>query len=630
MLKTLRGKIALGYLLLATLLIAVSILSASNINRLTGAIDKIMAENYRSVTAAERMIMAVERQDSSVLLYIHGLQDDMISDFHHAQNTFLKWLSRAEDNITLANEADVVNRISGEYTQYVAAFSELRLVDSRASQLDFYLNNMLPLLRSIEEEVELLLSMNHDSMLEARAFADNLGRRATLSTLATGLVALLLAAGASFYMSQLIIRPTKELTELLQNIEPGNVGNLAAAEQPDELGALAREVNLMIARLREYDERIISQLQSQERRSRAIVESIADGIVVVDGDYSLLMVNQTARNIFDMSPNTVSGHLLERIDDDRVFQAIKESMDESKTIELRGPEKAWLTEGERGRRYYELAVSPVSAEDGKVIGAVANFRDVTHYHEVEELKTDFISTVTHEFKTPLTSLSLNASLLSEQVEEHDTDLAQYEELPLIAQEIKEDSERLLELIEDLLDLSRLESEQITMETEPVDVDELVQHALQPFWRQAEEKGVDLQVDELENLPTVIADPTKIAWVITNLVGNAIRYAGEQGTIRVSAREMGTRVSISVADDGPGIPEEMQERIFEKFVRAPSGKHEDPGGSGLGLAISKQIVQAHGERIWVESKADEGSRFTFTLSKTKQATAARSDNTEEGR
>ncbi len=611
MLNTLRGKVAFGYLLLASLILIVSITSVNHIERLTSSINKIMAENYRSVTAAERMIMAMERQDSSVLLYLLG-HDDTGGDFHAFQTEFVKWLGRAEDNVTLPDERSIVKAIEEQYQEYVEAFGVMRTMRDPGERLPHYLAEMYPRLKSLEEEVEGLLRINHESMLAARESSDHLGERAVRSTILTGVLALLLAGGASFYISHLIITPTRELTELVRNIEPGSVGNLKAAEKPGEMGELAREVNDMINRLRSYDERIITQLQSQRERSRAIVESITDGILVADDQHHLLIANQTGRRLFNMSPDGIQGHILEHTGDDRVFEAVKTSMDEGETVELHGPENRWVCqEGDR-RRYYELAVSPVVRDDGAVVGAVANFRDVTHYHEVEEMKTDFMSTVTHEFRTPLTSLSMNAALLAEKVREAEECDTSIEDLDEISGEMAADSERLLELVNNLLDLSRMESGSVTMEVKPVVLGELLEQVLDPFWRQAEDAGVCLRVCDIDALPRVTADPTKIGWVISNLVGNALRYSDAGATVTVRAEEKGTRVAISVEDTGVGIPREAQDRIFDKFVQVGEGARR--GGAGLGLAICREIVRAHGQRIWVHSEPGEGSTFTFTLSR----------------
>ena len=176
--------------------------------------------------------------------------------------------------------------------------------------------------------------------------------------------------------------------------------------------------------------------------------------------------------------------------------------------------------------------------------------------------------------------------------------------------LKEDQERLNSLVGDLLDLSRIESGKIQMDIQSNEMKEIVHNAISPFSIQLKESDVDLEIDLPENLPVVKADFNKISWVLTNLVGNALRYVPRDGTgrINISAKKTANKLLVSVSDNGSGIPEVMQEKIFEKFVRADKRQ----GGTGLGLAISREILLAHGGEIWVSSKQGSGSTFYFTL------------------
>ena len=185
-----------------------------------------------------------------------------------------------------------------------------------------------------------------------------------------------------------------------------------------------------------------------------------------------------------------------------------------------------------------------------------------------------------------------------------------EEQRELLQALKEDQERLNSLVSDLLDLSRIESGKIQMDIQPNSLYEIVENALSPFHIQLKENDVKLKIDVSEDLPKVKADFNKISWVIANLVGNALRYVPKDGTgkIEISAKKTMNKVLVSVSDNGTGIPEDMQEKIFEKFVKA----NDSQGGTGLGLAISREIMLAHGGEIWVSSKQGAGSTFYFTL------------------
>ncbi len=232
-------------------------------------------------------------------------------------------------------------------------------------------------------------------------------------------------------------------------------------------------------------------------------------------------------------------------------------------------------------------------------------RDVTGLRELDRLKSEFVATASHELKTPLTSMGMSVGLLQERAA---AKLSARERELLDA--AAEDVDRLKALVGDLLDLSKIEAGRIELDLAPVPVGALIGRAVEPMRLQADEAGVALSSEVPTGLPPVLADPTRVTWVVTNLVSNALRYTDRGGHITVSASRAGDRVAVSVADDGEGIPYAMQGRIFDKFVQVEGARAV--GGSGLGLAISKEIVRAHGGSIGVESAPGEGATFTFTL------------------
>jgi signal transduction histidine kinase len=234
-------------------------------------------------------------------------------------------------------------------------------------------------------------------------------------------------------------------------------------------------------------------------------------------------------------------------------------------------------------------------------------QNITKLKEVDQIKSDFVSTVSHEFRTPLTSIIMGVGLLLDEVPGPIN-----EEQKELVEAIEEDSERLKKLVSDLLDLSRMESGKIKMDIERNNIRDILNNAVKPFKRQLEEKDVDLEIKIRDNLSNVKADFNKISWVFTNLIGNALRYLPDEkeGKIIIDAKETANKMLVSVADNGKGISEEYQQKIFEKFIQAKD--NDNKGGTGLGLAISKEIINAHGGEIWVNSKIGEGSTFYFTL------------------
>jgi NtrC-family two-component system sensor histidine kinase KinB len=240
-----------------------------------------------------------------------------------------------------------------------------------------------------------------------------------------------------------------------------------------------------------------------------------------------------------------------------------------------------------------------------MVGVILLMRDVTRLKELDLLKSEFIMTASHELKTPLTSIGMGIDLLIERTA--DTLAEDDKELLEAAHE---DIESLKELVNDLLNLSKIESGTIAMSFEPLDVEDLFQRTAALLTPQAEKKSVALTWHAQERLPRVKADADKILWVLTNMIGNSLRYTQKGGYIKLAALKHGRQVHVSVEDNGSGIPYEYQAKIFDKFVQIKGDKN--PGSSGLGLSICKEIVRAHGGSIWVDSAPGKGSTFTFTL------------------
>jgi NtrC-family two-component system sensor histidine kinase KinB len=240
-----------------------------------------------------------------------------------------------------------------------------------------------------------------------------------------------------------------------------------------------------------------------------------------------------------------------------------------------------------------------------MMGVVMLLRDVTRLKELDRLKSEFVMTASHELRTPLTSMGMSIDLLRENAVAKLNDKEQQ-----LLSAAHEELERIKALVNDLLDLSKIEAGKIDMEFDRVAVQLLFEKAVSALLTQADDKKVELSISLPTALPEIKADANKITWVLTNLIANALRYTSSGGRIQLFAEHFGPQVHLSVSDDGAGIPYEYQSKIFEKFVQVE--KDKTVHGSGLGLAICKEIVRAHGGTIWVDSLPGEGSTFTFTL------------------
>ena len=317
-----------------------------------------------------------------------------------------------------------------------------------------------------------------------------------------------------------------------------------------------------------------------------------------------MAINPIAASIANVkSMLATNNHFLDVFDNRELYQHLRDTAETGKPPQL---ESDILTvEREQKTQYYKFAITPVVSEAEDVIGAILLLQDVTKLKELDNLKSEFVATASHELRTPLTGMLMSLNLLTETTEDKLSD----SESELLDTAV-EDVERLRSLVNDLLDLSKIESGKIELDFVDVEVDFLLDKAISALQIQAQQKEITLAKQSLSQEIQVKADANKIIWVLTNLIANALRYSDPGEEIKIGATPRNSWVEIFVTDKGAGIPLEYQGKIFDKFVQVETEK--DVGGSGLGLAICKEMVQAHGGRIWVDSTVGEGSTFTFTV------------------
>lgn len=605
----LRSKILIGYALLLTPIMLVWGWSIFNLARLGDASEAILQENYRSILAAENMIDVIERQDSNTLLLLIGDEAGM-AEFRRHEVEFLEWLGRAGDNITLENETETIEAIERGYLAYLESFSTLHglLLTDEAAALPYYQETILPTFRQVRDSCISLREINQNAMLAASIEAQNVAGRAIWSTAVIGVISVVMGLSFSLFLANILSRPLGEMTRAAERIARGDYNINLSVKSKDELGILADELVSMSQELKSYHELNLSQILAEKQRSEAIIRSISDGIIVVNGDFEVIALNPAAAQILGTTFDEARDrHFLDIVGNRSLYEQAKTLIESGNGLSASAEARQSVLEIETkaGTQYYNTAVTRVETQDHYMLGAVLLLQDVTKLKELDRLKSDFVATASHELRTPLTGIAMSIGLLVENAGEKLS--ADERELLAAAQG---DVQRLRALVNDLLDLSKIESGRMEMAFEMVKPSLLAERAASTMEQQAGQAKIDLTTTVSEDLPPVKADPNKITWVLTNLIANGLRYTNGGGSVGVSGRKIGRFVHLAVTDTGAGITLEHQSKIFDKFVQVTSDR--SIGGSGLGLAICKEIVKAHGGTIWVESTPGEGSTFTFTL------------------
>jgi signal transduction histidine kinase len=340
---------------------------------------------------------------------------------------------------------------------------------------------------------------------------------------------------------------------------------------------------------------------------QAAIDSIPDPVAIFSVEGSLQNVNQAAETLLGLRTDSSSKDPLKGVhaSTGALLERVRSHILSGKgAYSPRGFEDAVQLSTLLGDRYFLPRGAPVYETRGVIVGATVILQDVTRLRRFEELKNDIVATVAHEFRTPLTSLRMAVHLCTEQVAGPLTD--KQAELLHAA---REDCDRLQGMVDDFLDLSRIESGRVELYPLPTKVSGLIMGAVDEYKADADAKGVILSAEVSLQELSVLADHDRIGHVFSNLIGNAVRHTPRGGSITLDAQAVDGSVRFTVADTGTGIPKEYQERIFEKFYQVPES---GPKGTGLGLYIAKEIVRAHGGEIGVESEPGKGSTFWFTL------------------
>lgn len=606
MITSLKTKISLMYLCLVVMIAFVGTVSVISLYKLSGAINGLMTANYISISAVSNMLEAVERQDSAMLIYMNVDRQKGIDIFSENNDTFLKWFEKENNNVTERGERELVDHTNQYYAKYVKSFLQLQEIRNNQGiqkAHDFYTLTITPNYLKLKQEMKAISLLNEKAMFNGKNKANENAKNSMYILLALTIIAIIGGFVTSRYLTNRFLRPIDTLRQTIKHVTAGDLSQQANIMSQDEIGELAHEFNNMTRRLQQYEQSALGKLMIEKNRFITIVKSISDPLIVMDTSYKIVLINNASELFFNINEEKViTKHFLEAVRNSELFDHISAAF-ESKEEYI---EKIILISSNEEDYYLNVVVTNVKDIQKNITGLIVLFQNVTALKQLEQLRTEFIATISHEFKTPLTSIMLGTDLLQEEGMG-----TLNEEQKSIAFAIKEDSEKLSTLISELMELSRIESSKAIFRIESCSIVGIIEDSVKQFYRQAEQNRVTLDFDVDENLPKVFADYEKITWVLNNLISNALKYTNAGDTITVNAGVKGEKMQISVKDSGAGIPLEYQERIFDKFVQV-KGNDLEVRGTGLGLAVVKGIIDAHEEKIWCESKIDSGSSFTFTL------------------
>ncbi|RYU78704.1 ATP-binding protein [Hymenobacter persicinus] len=413
-------------------------------------------------------------------------------------------------------------------------------------------------------------------------------------------------------LPRIVVRPLRRLTVDMERVAgPGTTTRVAVGKR-DEVGTVAAAVNRVLSQAEDERRLTLAELFVERNRMEALVRSLDEGLLLLDEKGVVVLANPVACVLVGVPAAELLGRSATEVA--RTNETIRALLEPLAAHNLAGdnvPDPVFTFPHQGRAPHYQLSISPIEAvvpTPGKPAagGHILCLRNVSDFKKLDQVKSNFLATISHELKTPLASINLSLMLLQD-------DRTEPEERQRIAGGIREETQRLLQMVGQLIDVSRLDAgADIKLNVQPVTLTDVVRYAIETVRPQLGDKQLELETQLPDTLPTAQADVEKTTWVLINLLANAIRYSPHGEKLLLRAVPWGDMVRVSIHDHGPGIAPEYHKRIFQRFAELPAAAGQRQGSSGLGLSISREFITAQGGRLWVESTAGKGSVFLFTL------------------
>ena len=556
----LKAKLTVGIGFLFVVILVFGILGIVSINKLRSDADNILKNNYETLVYDNNMLKDL----------------DDLSTNKQAYADFEANLTKQENNITEYGEGDATKQLRN-------GFEELK--KSPIDTISY---------RQMRQAIQQINTLNQNAILRKHETAQKAASSAIFWLTIIFSVLTIISFTLTVNFPDVISTPVKALAKGITEIANKNYKNRIYLDQEDEFKELADAINTMAEKLDEYENSNLAKITFEKRRIETIINQMRDGIIGFDENRNILFLNVVSEKMLGLKEKEIIGQYAPDValKNDLMRRLLQD--DDQHELKIYADNK---------ESYFNKDILKVSNE-GKVIGEVIMLRNITPFHELNEAKTNFIATVSHELKTPISSIKMSLQLL----QSNNTGLLN-EEQALLIDSIKDDSNRLLKITGELLNMSQVETGNIQLNIQSCPPIDILNYAIEAVKVQAEQKQIHIKIDTPEDLPKVKADKEKTAWVLINFLTNAIRFSPENEVIVIAIFKKDNQVCFSVKDNGKGIETKYISKIFDRYFQVPG---TIKSGTGLGLAISKEFIQAQGGTIHVESKYGVGSTFYFNL------------------
>ncbi|MEK6480813.1 ATP-binding protein [Catalinimonas sp. 4WD22] len=609
-----RTQIFSGFLLVLFLTLILAVVTIYYLGNLGTASTKILEDNYRSVKSSEQIIISLSKMDqilAKVCLGQNYNDSSLISILDKEKQILSNNLAICRQNASNQKEVMLVSQMEDEYASYIHHINEFKTTIDRDG---LYFTVLQRLNEVIRQNCVELVTLNHKDLSAKDEYAQALYFRSKIYVFLIMVLVLMIVGWTVYKVPHEIVKPLTKITEKIKRISQGEYQQEIKVDSSSELGDLAQAFNDMSLRLQEFEKLNIEEVQAQKSRMESIIRSMNDGLIILDEQEEIILVNETTASLIDIEESELIGKKLwELAEENEVLHELEASLSKKdyKPASIQETHSFIKIHREDGKNaFFTKEIFKVYSKDSsarKFLGHIITLKDITSFKESDEAKSNFIAVVSHELKTPLSALNMSLMLLS------NTRFGSLnEEQSKTVNSMKREVQRLVNMVTELLDLSKVENGRISLEKELIKPSILMEYAIAPVEVKFKQKDVLIVKKIDENLPDIFIDPEKISWVLINLMTNALRYSSEGGKIILEARKVNKMVEFSVKDFGPGISKDNLKRVFNKFVQLNTNGKKNKHGLGLGLAISKEVVDAHEGQIYVESELGAWSRFYFQV------------------
>ena len=568
--------IAVGALFL--LIIALAVIGVMQINTLSKDTNNILVANYNTLDYSRNMLKSLDDI---------GTEKDALSSFEEN-------LKRQQENVTEIGEQEFTDNLSSHFSEF------------KKSNLDPGFS------KKIRSDINQIMKLNMDAIQRKSETAKQTAKAAIVWIYLTGTLCFLIAFILLVNIPGSIANPIRELTDSIKEIAAKNYSQRVHFQSHSEFGDLAKSFNVMAEKLEEYNSSNLAKLMMEKKRIETLIDNMHDPVIGLDEKRKIIFANEEALKIAGLKQEDIGKDAQQlAVHNDLVRSLLQQISPNGNLVlgEKKLDQKPLKIFADGRESYFEkeivnISIVPTGEQDAKLIGYVIILRNVTLYKELDFAKTNFIATVSHELKTPISSIKMSLQLL-----ENEKVGKLNDEQQNLVESIDEDASRLLKITGELLNMTQVESGNIQLGMMPTQPMEMVNYAVNANKVIADQKNIKLDVTADDDVPKVIADNEKTAWVLTNLISNAIRYSYENSTVFINVGANDTTVNFIVRDTGQGIAPQYITKIFDRYFRIPGTKKE---GTGLGLSISKEFIEAQGGKITVESDYGAGSIFAVSL------------------